>query len=71
MDAAEGGDDLPTETKNNSIEIKRRILDMAENCEENFDTLEVSEIIKKIHQFNIATRCYSSKKWKKSGHSNG
>lgn len=37
MDAAEGGEDLPTHVHESSKEIKAQLLDMAENCEKEFD----------------------------------
>lgn len=66
MDAAEGGEDLPSDIKNDSQTIKEDLLHMAEHCEQKFDVAKVSEVIKQIHKFNIATRCYSSKKWKRN-----
>lgn len=37
MDAAEGGDDLPSDIKTNSVNIKKHLLNLAQNCDKDFD----------------------------------
>lgn len=31
------------------------------------DVNKISDLVKQIHKFNIFTRCYSSRKWRKQG----
>lgn len=40
---------------------------MAENWHIDYPVDRILDLIKQIHNFNIITRCYNSKKWRKNG----